>query len=382
MKIAIYDIIHLEQVLPLVSVCRHLSVKLMLFTNDRFREEIQEKMESDNPLLDVVYFKSEVSEWRFIKLVKEKLRNEKFDLFLLNSTDGKHLIWYSILKNTPGCKFVFNIHEVHNFFYSRFHFGLRSVLRHSGKKLLLKRADAFIVNTEAMKLYMEQKKVTALPIFWIPAVVFERNELAQRKEHLKFTITIPGTIDERRRDYHFVLAVYELLLSRMNNTPQLIFAGAPYGSYGIEIIEKAATLNIKGADIIYFKDELPEKDFTAILNASDLLWSPLKIATSIFDGIKEVYGQTKNSGNTHDAVRFAKPMLIHKELNTTKEIESSILRYDSVKSCSEIIADLAADQSRLTQLKTLATQNAIAFTIDKVSAKFQAMLSRVISARE
>jgi hypothetical protein len=377
MKIAIYDIIHLEQVMPLIHVCQHLKLQTLLFTNERFRYEIEKQLAPEVGLVSVSYITTGEKEWEFMRIAGEKLQKEQVDFFILNSNDGKHLLWYKLLQADRNCKFVLNVHEVHNLFYSKYKFGIRSVLRHLGKKLLLKRADAFIVNTEAMKFYMEEKAVTKLPVFWIPAVVYE-NRKERTTPHSGFTIAIPGTIDHRRRDYSFVLAVYEKLISRYKAVPRLILAGAPYGQYGDEILDRAALLNSKGGDIHFYRKEIPEAAFETILYGSDLLWSPLKISTSIFDEITEVYGQTKNSGNTHDAVRFARPMLIPRQLVTSKEIESSVVRYDDEISCADIIAKIASDPEMQKHLKSEAIQNSMAFTTEKVASKFQLLVEALM----
>jgi hypothetical protein len=377
MKIAIYDIIHLEQVVPLIRLCQQLKLRTILFTNERFRSEIEKELATEVGLVSVSYMASGIKEWEFMGAAGKKLRTESVDFFILNSNDGKHLLWYKILQSIKSCRFVLNVHEVHNLFYSRYKFGIRSVLRHLGKKLLIKRAAAFIVNTEAMKFYMEEKAVTKLPVFWIPAVVYEDNGNTTIPL-TGFTITVPGTIDQRRRDYRFVLDVYEKLISTSKVVPRLILAGAPYGPYGDEILDRAAALTSKGGDIHVFRTEIPETDFVTVLNGSDLLWSPLKISTSIFDGIPEVYGQTKNSGNTHDAVRFAKPMLIPGQLVTSKEIESSVVRYEDEESCANIIKKIASDPEMLMHLKSEAIQNSMFFTTEKVAAKFQLLIDALM----
>jgi hypothetical protein len=377
MKIAIYDIIHLEQVMPLIQVCQYLKLRTLLFTNERFRSEIEKQLPPDADQVNVSYKANGVSEWEFMRIAGKKLQRENVDFFILNSNDGKHLLWYKLLRADRHYKFVLNVHEVHNLFYTKYEFGIRSLLRHLGKKLLIKRADAFIVNTEAMKFYMEEKAVTTLPVFWIPAVVYE-NHREKTIPHSVFSIAIPGTIDHRRRDYSFVLNVYEKLITICKAAPRLVLAGAPYGKYGDEILERAATLNVKGGNIHFFKSEIPEADFETIFYESDLLWSPLKISTSIFDGITEVYGQTKNSGNTHDAVRFARPMLIPGQLVTSKEIESSVVRYEDEESCANIIAKIASDPNMQQHLKSEAIQNSMAFTTEKVASKFQLLVDTLM----
>ena len=129
-----------------------------------------------------------------------------------------------------------------------------------------------------------------------------------------------------------------------------------------------------GGNIVVFENEIPEIEFRQILHHADILWSPLQINTSIYDGIPEIYGQTKNSGNTHDAVRFAKPMIIPQHLQTAKEIEDSVLRYTDKKSFVSLILALQNNYETVIALQQNAIKNAKQFTIDKVASKFKEML--------
>ena len=163
MKIAIYDIIHLEQVQPLISIVKFLKVPLILFTSEQFKSVIEQYDDFNASLIDTRYKSPTQNESQFIKEVKQVLRAEKVKVFILNSNDGKHLVWYHTLLSLSDLQFVLNIHEVNNLFYSRFSFGVRSIIRHLGKKLLLRIVNAFFVNTEAMKHYISEKKYNYHP---------------------------------------------------------------------------------------------------------------------------------------------------------------------------------------------------------------------------
>ena len=82
MKIAIYDIIHLEQVQPLISIVKFLKVPLILFTSEQFKSVIEQYDDFDASLIDTRYKSPTQNEWQFIKEVKQVLRAEKVKVFI------------------------------------------------------------------------------------------------------------------------------------------------------------------------------------------------------------------------------------------------------------------------------------------------------------
>lgn len=374
MKIAIYDLIHLEQVLPLLRISVYLRIPTICFTSARFRKDIEIEIDDSTGLLEFIYKGETESEPSFMRMSVKTSSQKNCSILILNSIHGKFYLWFLLLRKV-SFKTVLTIHEVNGMFYPRPSINIRKFVRYWGKKKLVSIVSGFIVNTEPMLNYMEQRRLVLKPVTWVPAVVYGDREMGPQKK--PFIVIVPGLIDQRRRNYVFVLDVYEKLCIQQGIGFRLILAGMPYGEYGRRIQDRCNQLNNLGGDIIFYADEVPAHDFDQLMTSAHLIWSPLLPETSILDGINEVYGETKNSGNTHDAVMYARPMLIPEQLKTAKELSSSVLRYSDSETCAEQIRQLISDPEMLTQLLLNAVTNSGKFSIDLVSAQYKLMIRSV-----
>lgn len=345
------------------------------FINETFREEAERISGAFHPQITFSCKKTGTSEKRFMIRVFREIRKKDIDVLILNSVDSKHILWYGAARALPGLKIIFNVHDANNLFKSTFRWSIKPAFRHVGKKWLIRQTDGFIVNTEPMKQYLE-KGLTVKPVWWIPPVVFDGNR-EQAIDSSPVKIIIPGSIDHRRRAYDEVLSIYNSLRNEMESVPELILAGQPYGDYGKRIIEQVRKINLEGGNIIYYEKEIPEPEFEKLFITAQLIWSPLVIQTSILDNIPEIYGETKNSGNTHDAIRFARPMMIPAGLKTAKELNSSLIIYTDRTQCINQIKRFVADKSWRDSLGEQALKNALCFTADKVRKQFDRMLTDI-----
>ncbi len=377
MKIVIYELLHYEQIVPLIKVCIHLKLDAEFFTSASFQHDL-----SSNPTLQgaklIFHYKSASEpESPFIKTCIRACKNNPEVLLLLNTVNSKFHIWYWHLKNTRCIK-VLTLHEVNSIFFPNPSINLRSLVRHWGKKKLQLLISGYIVNTESMITYMTKKGLTAKPVCWFPAAVFDERMISNSNDS-KLTIIVPGWIDNRRRDYKLIFDVYNKLLPEEQNAIELIIAGPPYGQYGLDIMAAFRKHDPAGRKVKLFDTELTPLQFDKVMMKTDIIWSPSLLKTSLFDGSVESYGETKNSANTHLAVSYAKPMMIPERLMTTREIESSVVRYDDETACLQLIGQLLNDRTYLKKLQENAISNARKFPIEIVAGLFQKMIHSVSS---
>ena len=140
-------------------------------------------------------------------------------------------------------------------------------------------------------------KLTYLPIFF--------NQYHEQNKSEIFTIVIPGAVSQQRRNYKKVLQ--ELTnLQRMNSERlvQVIFLGKAHGKElkWLKSFDKEKSSNIS---IQYFTEKVPQNVFDELMNKADVLWCPIQSESEFFSN-KEIYGQTKMSGNIGDAIKYGK----------------------------------------------------------------------------
>ncbi len=120
-----------------------------------------------------------------------------------------------------------------------------------------------------------------------------------------FTIVIPGAVSQQRRDYKKVLQ--ELTnLQRLDSERlvQVIFLGKAHGKE-LKWLKSFENEKFDNIFIKYFTEKVPQNTFDEWMNKADLLWCPIQSETEFFSN-KEIYGETKMSGNIGDATTYGK----------------------------------------------------------------------------
>lgn len=375
MKIVIYDLLHFEQIAPLIKICIFLGYDVEFFTGQSLKSSIESYPELSGSKIVFNFKQDDEHETSFIKKCISRCKNMPADLLLMNTVNSQYHFWYWHLRKVHSKK-VFTVHEVNNFFCTPPKMNLRSLVRHWGKKKLQSLMSGYVVNTESMITYIAKKGLTNKPVFWIPAAVYD-DRMIGSSDDSKLTIIVPGWIDQRRRDYKLIFDVYNKLLPGERDSIELIFAGMPYGQYGHDIVAAFRRLDPEGKRVKLFDYELTNPEFDKEMMKSDIVWSPSLLKTSLFDGSAESYGETKNSANTHLAVSHAKPMMIPGKLITTREIESSVARYENEQACVKLIGRLLHDRAYLKRLQENAITNAGKFPVEIVAGLFQKMITSV-----
>jgi len=374
MKIAIYETVHLDWVIPLCELFSVRSDEVSFFTNVSFEKDIKEALKENYKLFHWRYVDPEVRLLPHLQQLKAFLNSDRFDYIILNSVESRHLLVYAAILPKRNPKIFINLHDVNNFFNAHYSFKFRALIKKAGKELLKTKAAGFIVNAKAMKAYIESNKLTSKPVFWLPPVIEKTRLTSSNFTSPLITITIPGSIDQKRRDYISVLNVFEKIHQTLPASIEIVLAGRPVGLYGTSVLTKVKAMIDQGMRVLYSSKEIEEKDFQELIASSTILLAPLKVDTSIHDNIKEQYGISKVSGNIYDAIRHGKPLIVPSSLIVPEEIKTSCLYYTSEEHLFEQIIVLATNKQFLRDLTLKALKNSKQFSETQVSKKLSLIL--------
>lgn len=372
MKVAIYDLVHLDWIVPYTELLADTQIEVHFYVSKDFKEDIEEA--TDHNIRFHWYF-VEVSQGQIPSFIKfyNFLSEVKPDLVILNSIEGKHLSVYLSLLLARTERVLINVHSINNFLNTSFSFPIKKLIRTLSKRILNLKVNGYIVNAEAMQEFILKNNLTSKPTYWLPPVYNKINSYEYiYKGHVVFLI--PGAIDERRRDYNLALEVFALM-AKENAYVKLIIAGRPVGVYGHTIQGKANELIQKGMKIEYYKSEVPERKFQNMVARAAIIFSPLVLSTVIHDKIEEKYGLTKSSGNIYDAIRHGKPLIVPDYIKVPKEIESSCIFYSSSNDLYLKMLELINDKNLLESYIHRAKVNSSAFSKEMI----QNRLLRIIS---
>lgn len=372
LKIAIYDTVHLDLIIPYAQLLAEEEFTVCFITSADFKDELESILARKNSRYTWYFLNPNDSIRTFSISIFLIFKSRQYDLVILNSIDSRHLIIYTILKLFRPRKILLNLHDINNFFKTKWSVSIRTNIRSAGKKLLMLLTDGYIVNMEAMKNYIAANHFTKKQVYWLQPVFYTPPAQAT-KTTFSNTIVVPGSIEQKRRNYDLVLyAAQEMLNDKIPVT--WILAGKPVEKYGAAIIKKAKKLNTRGAVISYFQEEIPENEFQHILATCSFIFSPLVSPTKVRDNIMEVYGQSKASGNVNDTIRHAKPFIVPSTFTVPADIASSCIIYNSKEDLVEQLLKLLTDNQTLADFKKKAEENAGKFTKERIINMFKAAL--------
>lgn len=375
MKVAIYDTVHLDWIIPYAELLAEEDMTITFITSAAFKNDLENIVTQKNSRYRWYFTNPNAGLIESSKKLYSVLKNNRYDLLILNSLDSRHLLIFLNLVLFKPKRILVNLHDVNNFFKIKPALSIRKNIRSIGKKLIMSLTDGYIVNAEAMKAYITENSFTRKPTYWLQPVYYKPT-IPGKKVNFDKTIVIPGTIDLRRRNYDLVLEVIQEMLNQ-EVLVKWVFAGKPVGNYGADIIKKAKELDTHGAHISLYKEEIPENEFQQIIATSSLILSPLVASTSIHDNIREVYGRSKGSGNVYDAIRHAKPLIVPSTVFVPKEIVTSCVFYKSKDNLVQQLLSILSDDSLLGNYRQKAERNSKNFPKERIVNMFKAVFRGV-----
>lgn len=146
-----------------------------------------------------------------------------------------------------------------------------------------------------------------LPVFYTAHAHWHRKRT--------YTIIIPGTVSQNRRDYRHVFRK----IQAFSGHPifKFVLLGKASGDLKKEI---KGMINVKQNpfELQIFDRKIAAQEFESWMKMADVLWCPIRNRTSFFD-VPEVYGLTKMSGNIGDAIRYSKMAIFPAWFQSSKD---------------------------------------------------------------
>lgn len=230
------------------------------------------------------------------------------------------------------------------------------------KKKLIKKFIAndstFVLLNDFLKDEVLKRNITK-KVISIPFSVYYPKLQEQQIIKSKIRITIPGIVDNGRRDYVSVLRILDEEKELFKNTYEVELLGPlKKTENNKEIIKKIEALNQHGFTVISYPEKyIPLEEYDNKLAQADLILGNLNVSISKHS----TYGKTKESGTAFAMIRVAKPGLLPSAYQVMDEVKSSTVSFKSYKHLKEILIDLAKDKGRLKVLNEEAKKNALKF---------------------
>lgn len=345
MRICIYETSHHETALAMLLLLEPEHAECTVFTTEAVASNLRAAFGANGPAIHWMIRGAEEPSRTFIKRLGRFCREEDTDVLLLETVEANHYPIAKAISRLRRTRVVLTVHDVHSNFNSRPRPSIRGIVRHFGKKALLARVHGFIALSSKVARHLEYFVKDKRPVTWVPGAVFVPESFVPitLAPHEPLRLVVPGSYDRRRRDYDKVFRFAREWEDQGLDIRIVLLGGD--GPDRESILARCKDWEGNHVQITRFgTGELPEPEFTRHMQSAHFIWVPSVIRTIIADGIEEVYGLSKSSGNLFDAIRYARPLIIPADLPVDDLQEQACLRYGSLSSLTDLLRSMTAER--------------------------------------
>ncbi|WP_027387696.1 hypothetical protein [Chryseobacterium gregarium] len=234
-------------------------------------------------------------------MILDQLRQKKYDLVVIGTVHRYFSTFLAIVKKYNSAVIVHNIN-----FMNSSRLGL---IKNIYKEDMLYRIKLFWKEglSDAPKVYQQAKNLLVLDenlssgrLKFLPVFYTRKIENHPKKDSV---IVIPGGVSQMRRNYSHIFKTIENLTT--DEPFNFVFLGKAKGTE-LEHLKKLSLNLPQNISITWFSERVGQEDFERWMQQADVLWCPIQPETEFFSR-KEVYGKTKMTGNSGDAIKYGKP---------------------------------------------------------------------------
>jgi hypothetical protein len=371
MKVAIFETEHFEAAYPLIRLFDTGENDITVFSYAASEQQLKYMLRDRADRYEWIQPKPGQSKISFIRTIHNEIKKQKIGLLFLSTVSDNFLFYARLVHGLPGIRVIMTVHMVNNLFETKGQPGLRRWVRSHGKKRLLNAVNEFNVLSSTMIPLLAGRLPGSKAIHNIPGAVFEESTYQPPVFNPRnpLQIVIPGSVDDRRRNYDQAFELLSLLAK--NNIPAtLTFLGVLYGEYGQQILSRCRQWSSKEQVLKWYEtDTIDQAEFDLRLNEAHFIFTPSAINTVISDGIEENYGTSISSGNVSDVIRHARPFIVPRELPVDPLLEKSCMRYDMVAEIASFLASAYRDAAIYSNLAQTALESSLNYTIEKVRSR-------------
>jgi hypothetical protein len=342
--------------------------------------ELAETVEPQVPLDPDAFVEKQSSEsvGQFLDRVERDA--ETLDLLMIDSVYGGLGDLFAYSRFDPDCPFLLWIYNLNAWFgrVPAITNGIRPNVTKLLRQRILSNADGINFEYEPLERYARTRFGVSHPSFTVAPTLYEGRSADPPSGWL--SVTVPGQIERRRRDYDTVLDVFTELFERHGDGVSLTLLGGPQGSYGDRIVDRCRSLSNRGYTVEWFSEFVPISKYHETIQESDLLLCPLQPSIDR-GGWTETYGETKGTGSVFDGIRNATPMVFPDHFCVSDELEDATVGYGDDGELEAAMNRLIAEPDRLEALRAAAATVAEGYDLDSQAETFSAVVSSLRDAR-
>jgi len=371
-RVGIFEIDHDEMGYSLIKSFRRMNYDVWAFVSESVYRNLMVSQDLQDVQINWIVKKEIEGMSDFYKRIVSLSNSNKISTLFLNTVEAS-FDELAIHLNAYNGKSILTIHNVNYWFNFSPFFFTKSYRLNKSKIRLKHKVDAFCVLSDNVKKYLIEKFHPNKPIHVFPYCVYEKGKyLPDLSSQTLLTICVPGSVDGSRRDYAFLLDIYEALLNS-KQIIHLILLGRPVGKYGDSIISRCRSINSNGGTVTFFEGHVNQLIFEKYMMQSHFILSPL--AKSIRG---ESYGVSKETGCFFDMARYSKPGIVPNWIPIQEYLKTSVLTYETSEQLKRIIGNIYNQIDMREEYLKKAEKNSMSYSIEIIAQRTHEFVSCLI----
>ena len=373
-KLLIYETTHYETLPSLVELALEQFEKISIYADSTaIYDSCRHFPACQNNKIKWTTKGSSTSNRAFISQVFQELSGNNYTHFFINSLD--HNLYYftqKLSKIYRKVHTVLNVHTIHDYTSSRYN-SLLNVSESLAKRKLHRIIKHCRVLAPAMPAYLKSK-LPGLTVEYIPGMFYQRYPALNFRE-IPFRIVVPGTVEEKRRDYEIVPTVIKLLAKIIPDQQiEFVILGNSNTAYG-KRLEKEIREVLPGTfSLTLFDQDVAYDTYSKYYTTAYVIWSPVKLNMESIRGIPEINGLSNSAGLIVDFVHYAHPTLIPDGISFDDTLDPLFFLYTDPGDAAHKIEFLLRSPDAL-QSKQEKIQSVCAYyTADKFRGAFKKLM--------
>ncbi|MCW3116778.1 MAG: hypothetical protein JWM28_860 [Chitinophagaceae bacterium] len=368
MNIAIIEKGHFEVAYTLISLFDTGGNKITIFADEPSYNQLTFLLQDKSLRYTWIIQRSE-SNRSFIQSIFAHTGSHHFDLIYFNTIADNFIRYAWHIKNLEPVKVIMTLHDINGFFQYTFSWSIRGLIRYIGKRRLIRLVPCFNVLSETLIAHLRQKLPATKKIVNIPGSFFNPGNFAGKEFHKNdsIKITIPGSVDIRRRDYGLAFDLLELA-EKHSVSISITFLGSFRKNYSETIYAQYRLYSQVNNNLhIYQTGIVDQAEFDRVMNESHFIWMPLQPSAIVTDGTTEIYGTSISSGNIGDAIRYARPFFAPQHFILDNALQKNCCRYENITDIINLLVRL--DEKTYQALLVEAVSASMNYTKEKIIEK-------------
>lgn len=367
-RIGIFETEHFEGAYPVIRLFDNGKNDITIFSYQQSYRQFQYLFGEEAARFRWIVKEDSESKYRFIYRIYKEARRNNIQLLYLNTITNNHFFYALMIRLLPKVRVVVTLHDINTYFNFKFAFDLRRWIRYRGKRSLVRAVKEFNVVAATMVPYLQSRLPGNKRVYNVPGAVFEGSlpHCMPPAEANKINIVVPGTVDNRRRNYE---TVFDLLhtCNEANIPVSVTLLGGYSREYGSMILERCKAYAQAHANLSFYETQVVDQpEFDRVMNNAHFVFTPSIINTIVSDGITETYGISISSGNLFDVIKHAKPFIIPEALKMPDNMESSCIHYKTVADIIILFQQVINEPLFYNELTQTALNNSREYTTAKV----------------